>query len=145
MADLLKTAFKLLVGSDEVALPKHTPRPAQPSLRGLNERELIQRESEIGAQLFGPVPDGHERSFFNLDAATWIWYEAWTDRVGKRRSTTTRYEVHDNGILKVQEGARYSFLEGEERDNLMLAIRMYYDRVSKEIYGRDPSTGRRLA
>lgn len=145
MADLLKAAFKLLVGGEDVAAPL-TLKPAhRPSIRGLSVRELIQRESEVGAELFGPIPVGHQRSFFNLDPKTWIWYEEWTDRLGKRRSTTTRYEVHDNGILKVQEGARYNFIEGEELDNLILAVRMYYDRVSREIYRRDPDTGQQLA
>ena len=59
--------------------------------------------------------------------------------------STTRYEIHDQGILKVQEGSRYSYLEGQELQNLDMAIRLYYERVAREIYKIDPDTGRPLA
>lgn len=108
-------------------------------------RQLIQRESEIGGQLFGPVPEGHHRQFFNLDRNTWIWYEEWTNDKGEAESKTTRYEVHENGILKVQDNAPYYFIEGQELINLTVAIRSYYERVSREIYHRDPATAKPLA
>jgi hypothetical protein len=127
---------KLLTGSETGLNIFHT-RPTR--------RQLIQRESELGGQLFGPVPDGHHRQFFNLDPTTWIWYEEWTDESGKPQSTTTRYEVHENGILKVQDGAPYYFIEGQELINLTVAIRTYYERVSREIYHRDPMTAKPLA
>lgn len=127
-----------------MTLPSLTlPKKSRP-LRKLSRRELIQLESEIGATLFGPIPKGHHRQFFNLDRTTWIWYEEWTDHLGKKRSSTTRYEVHPNGILKVQEGARYNFIEGQEFDNLVLATRLYYEKVAREIYKRDPQTGQTL-
>jgi hypothetical protein len=53
--------------------------------------------------------------------------------------------VHEKGILKVQEGARYDFLEGQELENLTLAAQMYYERVMREIYKRDPQTGQNLS
>ena len=120
-------------------LPKKT-RP----LRKLSQRELIQLESEIGATLFGPIPKGHHRQFFNLDRTTWIWYEEWIDHLGKKKSTTTRYEIHDQGILKVQEGARYNFIEGQEFENFIMSTRMYYEKVARELYKRDPQTGQSL-
>lgn len=148
MADLLRKTYVLLVGSEPASLPSapsfRMPKKARRPRR-LTKRELIQRESEIGGQLFGDVPKGHRREFFNLDPKTWIWYEEWNDQSGKRRTTTTRYEVHDNGILKAQEGARYNFIEGEELENFMLSTRLYYERVTKEIYNCDPQTGRPLA
>lgn len=143
MADVFKKALQLLVGTDSLSLPlpKKTTRP----LQGLTERELIQLESEIGAELFGPIPDGNRREFFCLDKNTWIWYEEWSDiETGKQRSATTRYEVHDNGILKASEGARYNFIEGPELDNLLLAAQMYYEQIARRIYKRDPQTGQKL-
>jgi hypothetical protein len=107
-------------------------------------RELIQRESEIGGHLFGPVPQGHHRQFFNLDPVTWIWYEEWKDNKGKVQSKTTRYEVHENGILKVQEGAPYYFIEGQELNNLLKATRTYYERVARDVYNFDAATGKPL-
>lgn len=126
---------KLLTGSEDGLNIFHT-RPTK--------RQLIQRESELGGQLFGPVPEGHHRQFFNLDPTTWIWYEEWTDKDGQVQSTTTRYEVHQNGILKVQDNAPYYFIEGQELINLTVAIRTYYERVSQEIYHRDPVTAKPL-
>jgi hypothetical protein len=139
---ILKKVIKLITGDPQaatLAMPKNRP------LKRLTERQLLQLESEIGAKLFGEVPEGHRREFFCFDAKTWIWYEEWKDlKTGKPQHSTTRYEVHENGILKVQEGARYSFIEGEELENLEAATAMYYERVMREVYGFDPATGQPL-
>ena len=143
MSSVFQKALKLLTGSDDQALLK---LPKKRIFGGLTERELIQLESDIGANLFGPIPATHRREFFCLDRITWIWYEEWTDvETGKQKSTTTRYEIHDNGILKAQEGAHYSYLEGEELQNLTMAIEMYYEQVARKVYKRDPRTGQKLA
>jgi hypothetical protein len=109
----------------------------------LTRRDLIRLESQIGAQLFGPVPAGHRREFFCLDDNTWIWYECWIEK-GKQLEVTTRYEVHPNGVLKVQDGQPYVVVEGEELQNLALAARLYHDRVAQEVYNRDPISGQRI-
>lgn len=145
MSSLFKKALELITGSpDDTAgalkMPKKHP------FQKLSERELIQLESEIGAKLFGPVPKGFRREFFCLDASTWIWYEEGPNaETGEQEQSTTRYEIHPNGILKVQEGARYSFIEGEELENLTMATAMYYEQVTRGIYKRDPNTGKMLA
>lgn len=144
MADILKKTFELLIGTDSVTVPKLSRSKNRRAKGKLTKRQMIQMESEIGGTLFGPVPKGHRREFFNLDPDTWIWHEEWTDRAGKRRMSTTRYEIHDNGVLKAQEGARYSFIEGEELENFMISTRVYYERVAREIYNRDPHTGQPL-
>jgi len=106
-------------------------------------RDLIRMESQIGGRLFGPVPKGHRREFFCLDRHTWVWYEEWFDEASRRKvSTTTRYEVHDNGVLKVQEGQPYKFVEGQELTNLVWAMHLYYEEVARTIYGYDPTTGK---
>jgi len=125
-----------LTGSDG---PSYGLLRAKPTVR-----ELIQRESEIGGHLFGAIPKGHHRQFFNLDRNTWVWYEEWTDDKGKQKSLTTRYEIHEKGIMKVQEGAPYYYIEGVELANLVSAIRSYYEEVSREVYRRDPATGKLL-
>lgn len=131
---ILKKALTLLTGDSGV-------RP----LKGLTERQLIELETEIGRTVFGPVPHGHRREFFCLDAHTWIWYEEWKDdETGKMKSLTTRYEVHENGILKAQDGASYRFIEGEELQNLALATKLYYEQVMRGVYRRDPYTGQLL-
>lgn len=143
MATVLKRALQLLIGTDPSTRDLMYAKKSRP-LGKLTERELLQLESEIGAQLFGEIPKGRRRLFFNLDPKTWIWHEEWMDEHGELQQATTRYEVHDQGILKVQQGARYEFLEGQELDNLILAAQMYYERVMREVYKRDPQTGQKL-
>lgn len=132
MANLLQKALSLLTGA-----PVNDKRP----LKQFTERELIELESELGRELFGPIPTGHRREFFCLDARTWIWYEEWKDTAGQVQSSTTRYEVHPNGILKAQDGHTYRFIEGEELQNLHLAVRLYYEQTMRNIYKHDPYTG----
>jgi hypothetical protein len=144
MSNILKKALTLLTGSD-MADGLSIPKKSRP-FKQLSERELIQLESDLGSQLFGPIPAGNRREFFYLDKHTWIWYEESEDiETGKKKSITTRYEIHENGILKAQEGAQYSYLEGEELQNLTIAIQMYYEQIARQIYKRDPQTGQKLA
>lgn len=146
MSGILKKALSLIIGDTSGALELRMPKTQQRPLKKLTERELLQLESEIGAKLFGEVPAGHRREFFCLDAKTWIWYEETIDpKTKKTHRMTIRYEVHDNGILKVQEGARYSYIEGEELDNLVAATAMYYEQVARNVYQRDPHTGQKIA
>jgi hypothetical protein len=115
------------------------------NFRRLTARDLIRAESKIGAKLFGPIPKGHRREFFCLDEHTWVWYEEWLDaETKKKRSVTTRYEVHENGIIKVQDGQPYQVVEGEELHNLITAIQLYYEQVVRGIYHYDPATGQPL-
>ncbi len=138
MASIFKQAIKLIVGDDPRKMLK---RPLKP----LTDRQLIKLESEIGRTLFGEIPIGHTREFFCLDAETWVWYEQWLDEYGKEKNHTIRYEMHPNGILKVQNGgADYSFIGGQELENLSVATQTYKERVLRELYKRDPQTGKLL-
>ncbi len=142
MTSVWQKALKLLVGDETDAelwrMPKNRP------LKSLTERELIKLESEVGSRLFGALPAGHRREFFCLDDHTWIWHEEWPDDKRKLQTSTVRYEINEHGVLKVQEGARYSYLEGEELQNFGLSVRMYYEQVTREVYRRDPATGAKL-
>ncbi|MGO3702025.1 MAG: hypothetical protein ACTJG2_02440 [Candidatus Saccharimonadales bacterium] len=150
MSHVFKKAMQLLIGTEEPMLEtspaapaaktqKPAKKPTRP-LKKLTERELIQLESEVGALLFGEIPVGHRREFFNLDPNTWIWYDESIEPKARRQrhSVTVRYEIHDNGILKVQEGARYTFLEGDELKNFVMATQLYYERVCRQVYQRQP-------
>lgn len=140
---MFKKVISLIVGDDSQADQLRMPRNYH--IPKLTERELLHRESKIGSGLFGPIPKGHRREFFCLDESTWIWHEEWKDEKGVERRSTTRYEVHPNGILKVTDGPRYQFIEGEELDNLVSATRLYYEQVAREVYSSDPQTGAKLA
>ncbi|MDO4773583.1 MAG: hypothetical protein Q4A37_00425 [Candidatus Saccharibacteria bacterium] len=142
MAGILKKARQLVFADDATPLLK-LRRKDRP-LRQLTERELIQLESQIGATIFGDVPHHvTRREFFNLDEDTWIWHEEVTYPDGRTEELTTRYEVQERGILKIQPNYQYSYLEGAELQNFVLAVKEYYERVARQVYGRDPQTGRR--
>ena len=143
MPSILKKALTLITGEDTPAAALKMPKKRP--FKKLTERELIQLESEIGGALFGPVPEGCERKFFNLDSKTWIWYEEFLDANGAKQSITTRYEVQEKGILKAQDGAKYSYLEADELKNFAVAVQMYYEQVMRGVYRRDPRTGQKLS
>lgn len=104
-------------------------------LSSLSQRELIQRESLIGRELFGTVPNDVRREFFNTSPTVWIWHEEWKTDQGKEQ-LTTKYEVRDDGVWKVQPGPRYHKLAGDELRNFYQATQLYLQRVSRELYQR---------
>ena len=141
---VFKKALTLLVGNTNDISYLKMPKSLSSS-KAVTERELIQRESNIGRELFGPVPVGHRREFFCLDEKTCVWYEEFKDEQGKPVTHTTRYEIQGDKVLKAQDGAKYSYLEGAELKNLLTAIHLYYERVMRQVYGRDPDTGEALS
>lgn len=130
MASLLQTALNLIVG-----VKPSVKRP----LSTLSERQLIKLESVIGSQLFGAVSAGGKREFFCQDAKTWVWYEETAEG-----AITTEYRVESQGVLKIKDGKNIGYIEDDELENLALATRMYYERVMRELYKRDPRTGQLL-
>lgn len=131
---------QLMQASGLSSLVNKKPRP----LHELTERELIQRESEIGSELFGPVKRGHRREFFNTDPQIWIWHEEWFDKAGLPQQLTTKYEIREDGVWKVQPGPRYIKISGNELINFHQAVEVYFERVMREVYKRDPATGQKL-
>lgn len=143
----IKRALNLVIATDNTLAktPKFSKKGNQLSFlkfhkqpqapRKITERELIQMESQIGAAVFGQLP-GHvkRREFFNLDETTWIWHEEVVTKEGKTEELTTRYEVQPKGVLKVQPNYRYSYIEGAELQNFVLAVKEYYDRVMRRLY-----------
>lgn len=136
-------AIKLFTGGDVDVPEFKVPKKIRP-FKKLTERELLQRESTHGREVFGPIPEGGEREFFALDKDTWIWHEVVEDQAGIKYATTTRYEVKESGVLKAQDGLDYKFIENGELQDLAQAVRLYFDRVMVGVYGRDPRTGQKL-
>ena len=112
-------------------------------LKDLSERDLINAESEIGRQLFGPIPDGHRREFFCLDEHTWVWHEEWQEN-GQSHQQTTRYEIRETGVAKSTGGGKYKPVTGVELENLIAAMQLYYEQVLRGVYNLDPKSGRPL-
>lgn len=105
----------------------------QPGKRPLTYKDMIQSEAKIGGKLFGPIPTGHRREFFCLDERTWVWHEEWLDNSGHSQSKTTRYEVLDDQILKVQNGEYYK-IKRDEILNFYEAVKLYNQRIRTELY-----------
>ena len=97
-------------------------------------RELLKNEAIMGGTLFGPIPEGVRREFFCLNKDTWIWHEEQTDKQGRRKIVTTRYEIRPNGVLKAQDGQPYTYVEVEEARRLLKAARMYNYNVQNGIF-----------
>lgn len=136
---LLQKAKRLVLADDSDVTPLLRLRRKDRPLKHLTERELIQLESQIGAAVFGEAP-AHvkRREFFNLDETTWIWHEEVVGKDGAVQSLTTKYEVQPHGILKIQPNYHYSYLEGDELDNFVLAVQEYYERVARQLYKTEP-------
>lgn len=110
------------------------PAKSQAQQQADEQRNLIRKEAVLGGTLFGPLPKGHTRQFFCLDEHTWIWHEEWVDKAGRKHVLTTRYDVRPNGVVKVQNGQGYQALSPTEARNFRDAVRLYYQRVTTQLY-----------
>ena len=115
---------------------KRTARRNLPSYYSnkLTYNELLNAESKLGRTLFGPIPDGHHREFFESKKNVWIWHECFMDNLGKTHDITIRYEVRPNGVFKSKNGADYKKIDGTELDNLRKAAAAYLEIVKTKLY-----------
>ena len=95
--------------------------------------DKINAESELGRTIFGPIPAGHQREFFEHKKNIWIWHESWLDS-GQNQEITIRYEVRPNGVFKKVNGSPYYKLEGAELSNFVQATRRYLELIKTELY-----------
>lgn len=100
----------------------------------LSVEDLINAESEVGRTLFGPIPYGHQREFFESKKNVWIWHESWKDNLGYINNMTVRYEVRPTGVFKKINRGDYKKIEGSELDNFRDAARTYLNLVKEKIY-----------
>lgn len=96
--------------------------------------ELVNVESSYGRTLFGPIPAGHQREFFEHRKNVWIWHESWTGENGMPFEQTIRYEVKPTGVYKKIAGQNYQKIEGKELDNFVNAAKMYLKIVKTNLY-----------
>ena len=96
--------------------------------------ELMNIESEWGGILFGPIPAGHQRNFFEYKKNVWIWYEGWLEKGGVVKSMTIRYEVRPSGVFKRVDGQKYEKISGDELDNFRTAAKNYLTLMKNKLY-----------
>ena len=101
---------------------------------GFTYEELINAESALGRTLFGPVPEGYQREFFESKPNVWIWHESFVNQLGLIEEMTIRYEVRPTGVYKKPVGGVYERLEGVELDNFRRAARGYLELVKTKLY-----------
>ncbi len=113
-------------------LNKFRPTPRYTNKLCLDD--LINAESELGRTLFGPIPVGHQREFFESRKNVWIWHENWTDQFGQLQEMTIRYEVRPNGVYKKAGAGDYRRIEGDELNNFRMAAKSYLNLVKSKLY-----------
>lgn len=96
-------------------------------------RDLLRREAEIGGSLFGPVPKGNKRQFFQLQKHTWVWVEQYTVD-GQQRTKTTKYLMKPTELLKSVDGSHYERTSIQEARHFEKAVHLYVERVNSEMY-----------
>ena len=101
---------------------------------GLSYEDLMNLESKWGGTIFGPVPAGHQREFFEHKKNVWIWYESWLDAAGMQQEMTIRYEVRPSGVFKRATGQKYEKLAGTELDNFRMAAKNYLNLIKTKLY-----------
>ncbi|MBR2855605.1 hypothetical protein IKE99_01535 [Candidatus Saccharibacteria bacterium] len=95
---------------------------------------LLNAESALGRTIFGPIPAGHRREFFEYRKNVWIWHESYIDPFGVMQDMTIRYEVRPNGIFKRPGNGGYRKIEGVELDNFCRAARTYLSLIKTHLY-----------
>jgi hypothetical protein len=125
LKELLTSPFNVLVSKE--VIPRHYTNK-------FTYDELVNVESDYGRTLFGPIPEGHQREFFEHRKNVWIWHESWTDLSGQLIDQTIRYEVRPAGVYKKIAGQNYQKIEGKELDNFVYAAKMYLKLVKTNLY-----------
>ena len=100
----------------------------------LSYDDLINAESELGRTIFGPIPAGHNREFFEARKNVWIWHESFVNPQGVMEDMTVRYEVRPNGVFKRPGSGKYRKIEGVELDNFRKAAHIYLELVKAKLY-----------
>lgn len=122
----LSATGKQSLKSNEILKVPHGRKPSR--------AQLINAESRLGSQIFGPIPEGHRREFFHDKQNIWIWHEAWTDENSHARQLTVRYEVRKTGVYKKISAGAYFKLQGAELENFRKAANTYLRVVKKWLY-----------
>ena len=108
------------------------PRAKRP--HKFSYEDLINAESALGRTLFGPIPPGHRREFFESRRNVWIWHESFMNDLGRLEEMTVRYEVRPTGVFKKPTGGSYQQIHGEELKNFRRAAHDYLTLVKTKLY-----------
>ena len=113
----------------KIIKPRAKKAPKRPTVD-----DLINAESALGSTIFGPIPAGHRREFFQFKKNIWIWHEDWFDQNGEKKELTIRYEVRPEGVFKKPLGGHYGSIKGAELENFRRAVHTYAKLVKSNLY-----------
>ena len=100
----------------------------------IDYEQLLGFESKYGGEMFGPVPKGHNRSFFKDKENVWIWYENWINSAGKTEEMIIRYEVRPSGVFRRVGGNKYEKLSDIELDGFRVTAKNYLALMKSKLY-----------
>jgi hypothetical protein len=130
-------SLKKLLGqkSRDIAIRRasYTGDPHRYSNR-FSYEDLVNAESTLGRTIFGPIPEGHQREFFEYRKNVWIWHESFLDANGIMQDMTVRYEVRPDGVFKRPGNGAYHKLEGSELENFRNAAKTYLNLIKTKLY-----------
>lgn len=125
---MFEKLMQLVMGQPAV---KENPRSA-------TLRQLIEKESQLGAQIFGAFPAYDKRYFYCFDERMWIWYEERMNAAtGKHDVMTVSYNITDRGILKSYGENQSSYVQDEELEHFTTATEEYAAKVVSELYSQN--------
>lgn len=106
----------------------------QKTTANLSYADKINAESALGRTIFGPIPAGHQREFFEMSKNKWLWHESWLNEYNQRIETTLIYEVKPEGVFKKQLGGNSARVDGAELENFRQALHSYLNLVKTKLY-----------
>ena len=97
------------------------------------QREILEIEAKIGAEIFGPLEKGRKRSFFCLNRYTWVWHEQWIDHQKSVQTMMTYYHIRSTGIVKSSGNNDYKALSEKEFHNFVSAVKNYSQIIPEKL------------
>lgn len=101
--------------------------------------DLMQLESEVGAEIFGKNSDIGYVKFFNENRDHWFLYHEKKSQNGLIDAHTIHYEIQPNGILKTcdKTGPMFEYVCGQELNDFLAATDIYESLVFSKIYNKN--------
>lgn len=123
----LRGAIVSLIG---MQLPKAT--------KDFDVRDMIEIESRIGGEIVDNEHAIEERRFFYEKDHNWFYIQIFKDHRGVETIHGTRYEVNDDHVLRIVNGAEHAPVERDEMQRFAAATVEYHKRITREVYRREP-------
>lgn len=120
--------------------------PVKEEPRGTSLRQLIQMESQLGAQIFGVIPAYDRREFYCFDGRMWIWHEERMNaHTGKHDVMTVSYNLTDRGVLKSFGENQSSYVQADELEHFASAVEQYAAITHENLYSKKQASYKHAA